>query len=395
MNYFAPIIANIFPYGSLMDKKGLEGNLSATIDSLKFANKKYRNSRDLLMAIESTGSEYDSLVAKEYSFNYLRSPEIKLESARSLLDDLLNSAKVTDESVTKVQENAKNALEELKIDLYSYAQSQFVEKLAGIGLTIGNEKSIQNISKKTISENIEKLQNNNVRLEVFSKEDYKISGDLEKLRDTKKEFVPSRKEDVVVFEEKDIPQAFLMYGFLTSGYEDFDPAVVAVCDSIIGSSECGLTFNRIREEKSAAYFATGNHSLSRSYGLNYIVAGIDVKNLDTVVNEIVKIRHELTTEQLDSKIFETSKNIEIGQLISISDSPASTATYYIQQLTSSYSLDKIVTIEQMCDRISRVKKEDVFNYYEKVFLNNSPMLYVLGNVKKEDASKYKRRLLDE
>lgn len=383
MKFFAPIIGKIFPYGSLMDPVKKEGLFHATVENFKYSNKFYSDPNKLLIALETLGANYDSIVTRDYSFMTLRYPQYNKVSAVQILNNLLHDSKPTFNSLKKVNGITLNQIEENKSQLSSYAFSQSIKYMLGLDLNIGSTESVKNIKIKDVKEGLELLKANYINFELESADNFTISfsKDLAEIDNTNY-IKPIRQEGNCFFEQKDIDQAFLIYSYFTKGADEYDIALSSVADVLIGSSECGLAFRRIREEKSAAYFASGSHSYSRIYGVNYVFAGINIDNAKVVVDEIRKIFEELTSGQLSDHILDTAKSIAKGRFLRAYDNPDTLAKFYIKQFTQRFDETDIPKLKSLLKKIDNIKANDIVDYYKNVTSSSQPFLYIIGNTDK-------------
>lgn len=383
MKFFAPIIGKIFPYGSLMDPVKKEGLFHATVENLKYSNTIYSDPNKLLIALESLGANYDSVVTRDYSFMTLRYPYYNNITAAKTLNNLLQNSNPKSAALKKVNEITFNQIEENKSQLSSYAFSQSIRYMLDLDLNIGSAKSVKNIKIKEVKEGLELLKANHINFELESADNFTICFSKDFVNIDKINYIkPIRQKRNYFFEQRDIDQAFLIYSYFTKGAEEYDIALSSVADVLIGSSECGLAFRRIREEKSAAYFASGSHSYSLIYGVNYIFAGINIDNAKIVVDEIRKIFEELTAGQLSTDIFDTAKSIAKGRFLRAYDNPDTLAKFYIKQFTQRFDETEIPRLESLLKKIDKIKVNDIVDYYKKITNSSKPFLYIIGNTDK-------------
>jgi predicted Zn-dependent peptidase len=389
MKYFAPILSFVVNKGSLFDLNNKTGMYSAALSNIKFSNRKFKSSRDILFNVESVGGSYSYEIGKEYAMGSIRIPILSVNEGKSLLEDLLKDSVVTDESLDKVKLDALNDINELNIDTFSYAKTRFAKELAGIEYSSGTTDSIKNIEKSDVENALEEIQKSSIFVKLEDPESPEVIG---KFNHDIKDIKLTKTSNLIHLEQKNIPQTHLFLGFLTKGGSEYTQEVVTVANETLGNFECGLALQRIREEKSAAYSVSVGHPLSRSYGIHYYYAGIAKENLEIVVKEIMTIIRELTAGQLKDEVFETSKNITIGRYKKTADNPEMALRFYVQQVVNN-SGGKIKTFSESISILEKVKKEDVLSYFLDLYKGTLPFLYAYGDTEKQNKDKLEDILL--
>jgi predicted Zn-dependent peptidase len=239
---------------------------------------------------------------------------------------------------------------------------------------------------------LEELSVNHAKVTLESYDNFKVNQLTDKFEIPELKTIPTRTSKTLVFEQKNIPQTHLFFGYATKGYCEFNNAVVTIASSMLSGLECGLAFQRIREEKSLAYAVWQNHVLSRSYGLHYFYAGVAEKNLYETIEVLIQIIHEMHDSQKHRSLFEIAKKVAIGKIKKTMDNPEYALRYYLREFSQDFEIGNTRTLSQYLKNVENTKFEEVVEYFEKVYKNNKPLVYAIGNIKNLDQAKFKSLL---
>jgi len=157
-----------------------------------------------------------------------------------------------------------------------------------------------------------------------------------------------------VTDRLDVTQGKLCIGFRNTNaiiHENYPAAVVYNC--IFGGSAVSKLFNNVREKLSLCYYV--GSSLDRLKEIMIVRSGVEFKNFRTAYDEIMYQQSLMEKGDFSDEEIEFAKKHLITAYESNLDSIAAMGEYYTMQIL----LKTDVSIEEMTEKISAVKREDI------------------------------------
>lgn len=179
-----------------------------------------------------------------------------------------------------------------------------------------------------------------------------------------------------VIEKFDVTQAKLCMGYKTGIAPDSDEYYkLMVANGILGGGAHSKLFNEVREKLSLCYYASSR--LSRYCGTMIISAGIEAKNKEKAVNEIITQvdllkQGKFTNEEFDATIKNITSSIRV-----LGDSIGYLCDYYLGNVITG----TLISPEEFAEKIESVTKEDVINIAQNFKLE---MIYFLTGKESEE-----------
>ncbi len=179
-----------------------------------------------------------------------------------------------------------------------------------------------------------------------------------------------------VVETFDVTQAKLCMGYKTNISPDSDEYYkLMVANGILGGGAHSKLFNEVREKLSLCYYASSR--LSRYSGTMIISAGIEAKNKDKAVNEILTQvsmlkQGEFTESEFDATVKNITSSIRV-----LGDSIGYLCDYYLGNVIT----DTMISPEEFAQKIESVTREDVINVAQNLELE---MIYFLTGKESEE-----------
>jgi predicted Zn-dependent peptidase len=180
-------------------------------------------------------------------------------------------------------------------------------------------------------------------------------------------------DKVKVIEEKmDITQGKLVMGYRTNvDFRDEDkyyPLVVGC--NVLGGGPHSKMFVNIREKESLCYYIYS--SVEKYKGILFVSSGIEVQNYEKTVELVKKQLESIKSGEISIDEIENSKSALINSMKSLSDSIGGMSDFYFAQGMSKTNS----TIEDMIQKIDKVKSEDIVKAFESIELDT---VYFLRN----------------
>ena len=227
--------------------------------------------------------------------------------------------------------------------LYEYYQSMLAEDYVDVFI-IGdiNPTEIKNIFKKYF------------KITTFKKEKKNI---------LVSELIPRKR--IKKYSEESIASGSQLTALCTlNNLTEFERKyVLLVYNEMLGGSSNSLLFDTVREKNSYAYYI---NSSSKAYdNILLIYAGIESNNSENVLKLIRKTLQNITKEEFENKILDSSKETLISSVLASTDSPTGIInTFYAQVLVNSDNF------EERIKKINSVTKEDIIKLSKKINIHS-------------------------
>ncbi|MGI6485039.1 MAG: EF-P 5-aminopentanol modification-associated protein YfmF [Tepidanaerobacteraceae bacterium] len=176
---------------------------------------------------------------------------------------------------------------------------------------------------------------------------------------------PDKIDKPKIVEEKiDISQGKLSMGYRTNiRYGDEDYYALMVYNGILGGGTHSKLFQNVREKESLAYYAFSK--LEKTKGLMLVSCGIDFNNYEKAVEIIQKQFEDIKKGKISDYEFDsTVKNIT-NTLKEAGDSPSKIISLYLDGIINGI----YESSDEMISKIQKVKKDDIVNIAEKIWLD--------------------------
>lgn len=205
-----------------------------------------------------------------------------------------------------------------------------------------------------------------------------FAGSIENRRPAELSTVFITKADNVRYftEDMDVKQSKLVMG-LRSGMADSNDSYYAfrVMTDIFGGGPYSRLFLNVREKLSLCYYCGAR--LVRDKGIIFIQSGIEEKNYEKAMNEILRQLDIMKKGEFTDEDFNSSKAALSDAFRGVGDSPSSVCFFYGSQAFD----DEIVSGTRFAEKISAVTREQVIDCANRVSLDS---VYLLKGESGED-----------
>ena len=166
----------------------------------------------------------------------------------------------------------------------------------------------------------------------------------------------------VVEEKLDTTQSILAYGLRLKDITMEDFYVLNVYNAILGGTPSSKLFQNFRERESLAYTVRSRYY--RYKDMIIIYAGIEKENYEKAKEVLEKQITDIKLGDISDEEFNASKQSIISDLKEWNDSKIALSKMYISNMFATKT--NTVTLDEMIERVNKVKKEDVINIAKKV-----------------------------
>ena len=372
--------------GSRYDKPEKEG-LAHFYEHLVFrGTKKYPTKKELALTVDKIGAEYNGATAQEYTFYYVKSAAVYLQSALEIVSQLLVEPLLAEESLDVEK---KIILEELHMyeDVPQYKAEMEIMKLLyprhPLGKTgVGSPRTIERIRREDFLYFQQNFYTADKTVLVvagnFPKEEVKKMAEnyFAKMKTGEpREFLPVLPIGRVAKKRirRKTDQVHLSLGGRAFSYFSRERFPQTLLNIILGQGMSSRLFQRIREEAGLAYSVKSEAEALADTGVFLISAGLNRQKAEKGVKEI---RKELKNiKSISQEELAKAKNYFQGQLaLSLEDS-LTQALFYGKEILLE---GKIVEPEKIIEKIKKVKLAEVVEVGEKIFTANNIGEMIVG-----------------
>lgn len=388
----ASVTIMVFAGAGSRYEKPSERGISHFLEHMFFkGGKTYKNTKEVSMAIDAVGGEFNAFTGKEYAGYYVKVASEHLELGCDVLGDMLTHASFPQEEIEK-ERGVIIEEDRMYQDTPMYrAGWDFEELLYGdhpLGWdTIGTHKVINSVQQKDFTDYKELLYTPDNLVIAFAG---KIS-DEQALRlaeqyfgsisgSKKRTFPPLTVygPDKVFLRTKKTEQSHLVLG--APGVSSQDPMHFAqkALAVILGGNMSSRMFLNIREAKGMCYYINTDVDSYMDAGSIATSAGIDQSRLEEAVRLIIAEYDALTGDGVSEEEVDRAKSFMRGKIIlSLEDSEELAHFYGKQQLM----YPKVRDVNAYLKEIDAVTKADVDTLARKLLSHENLRLTVIGNTK--------------
>lgn len=376
--------------GAKYEHEGEHG-ISHLLEHMLFKGTETRTARQISEVIDNIGGNINAFTSKEITSYYVTVIDKHVDTAIDVLSDIfINSTFISEEL-----EKEKNVVIE-EIRMYEDVPEEQIHDinsesvLKGGGTensVLGTEKSVKGISReKLVAYYKERYTVDNTIIAVAGNFDTEKVLEVleEKFGILERKLIPreyNNKFYLNSFEKnikKDTNQIHLCVNTKGISYLDDRRYVISVISNVLGGSMSSRLFQEIREDRGLAYSVYSYLSPYEEGGMFTIYAGTTKENYHEVIDIIKREFNNIKNEGIFSEELEKAKN----QILSSFVLGMETSKSRMSRIGNSYlSYGRVVSIEEITEKIEKITLEDVKKLAEEILDNSYHSVTVLGDVK--------------
>ncbi|OGC22983.1 hypothetical protein A2291_00835 [candidate division WOR-1 bacterium RIFOXYB2_FULL_42_35] len=367
-----------------------EGGISHFIEHMNFKGTKQRSAFEIAHALDSVGGKMNAYTSKELTMYYAVVLDKHIDTAIDVLSDtLLNS--VYDPKEMELEKGV--VLEEIK--MYEDSPDELVHDLFAekilhghpLGKPIlGSNESVKSLSRETIREYLDRWyvpENTIVSLAGAIPKDTakRLEESLGNWQGKHQPHVPDAMDfkGSLNLKKKKIEQVHLCLGVKGVSQVDEDRYPYAILDNILGGSMSSRLFQEIREKRGLAYSIFSTSSPYKKFGVAYVYAGISPKNLQQVVDLILKEFTGMKKNGVTKEELNRAREYLKGSLVLGLESTSARMSWLAK---SQYYYGKTMTIDEIFAKVDKVTHDDIVRMANKFFRDEYLTLAVIGDMDK-------------
>lgn len=365
-----------------------EAGLSHYIEHMMFKGTKKRTAYEIAHALDAIGGKMNAYTSKETTVYYA----VVLDKHIDIQIDVLSDMILDSLFDTKEMEIEKGViLEEIK--MYEDTPDElihdyFAERiLHGHPLgqpTIGHADSVKAMRRENIIDYVNRFYSpHNMVISLAGAIPSNVVDLLkpywEKFEGKKivhKQPHPEIKGSISL-KKKKTEQTHLCLGTKGPSQLDEDRFAFAILDNIMGGSMSSHLFQEVREKRGLAYAIYSTSSPFRDLGIAYTYAGISKENLEQVVDLILQEFGRMKKDGLTAAEIERAKEYMKGTTVLGLESTAARMSYIMR---SEFYYDRVITIDEVFDKIDKVTNDDIIRLANQYFRDEFLTLAVIGDM---------------
>jgi predicted Zn-dependent peptidase len=358
--------------------------------------------RDIGMAIDGIGGEFNAFTGKEYTGYYVRCASEHQGIALDVLTDMLRYSKFESDEI----EREKGVIIE-EMNMYfdtprDYIGGVYDQVLYGdqpLGWDIvGRKETVRAATRETFLDYIGRWYkpsrmvvgiagrlDDNTRSEVE-----RLLGDLAAAETPPRpplQPLPNGSGPHARLHTKPSDQAHLAIGVPSRPLDHPDRYVLQVLATVLGGGMSSRLFTEVRERRGLAYyvFAT-NHSYTDAGSL-HSQAGVDINRIDEAVTTILDELKRIVDEEVPADELEKAKNFAKGRFVLQLENPQGLILFGLRREVLE---GRAVEPDQVLAAIDAVTAGDVQRVAREVLGSNALRLALIGPF--EDAERFEKLL---
>jgi predicted Zn-dependent peptidase len=373
-----------------------ERGISHFLEHMFFkGGKKYTNTKEVSMAIDGVGGDFNAFTGKEYAGYYVKVAKEHVELACDVLSDMLLHASFPQEEIEK-ERGVILEEERMYQDTPIYrAGWDFEELILGdhpLGWdTIGKEKVILSLNQADFQSHKDRLYTPDNSVITFAgniddDQAVKLSSDYfgELTGSKSREYEPfsSYGSKKVLLRSKKTEQSHLVLGVPSVSSQSEEHYAHKLLSIILGGNMSSRMFLNIREAKGLCYYISTETDSYMDAGSLSTRAGVDQSRLHEAIS-LIKEQYLICADKgVDEDELKRAKDYIKGKLtLSMEDSEEQTHFYGKQHLLYPETLG----IKEYLSKFDAVRKEQVDALARRILTPDQFRLAIIGPEKDEDA----------
>lgn len=385
--YVQSISIGIWVIAGSRDESPHNRGISHFIEHMMFKGTEKRTAAQIADEFDSIGGQVNAFTDKEFTCYYCRTLSEHLPTALEILSDMfLNSIfdpkemelekRVVLEEIKRQQDSPDDRIHDILV------QKIWKNHLLG-NTIIGETETVKNIKQSDIRSYLgEKYRADSIIISIAGNVNHeevvesinKYLGSI----DGKKTPIKMEAPDFSYQSEniyKDTEQVHFCIGSPGFSQLDDNRYPMLVIDCTVGGGMSSRLFQEVREKRGLAY-AIGSYTLSyREGGYYSVFGGTSMSNIEEIKAIVNKEFNSILKENITEKEMQRSKNQLRGTMLLSLESMSSRM---IRNAKSEIFHNKIITIDEVVDKLSAVTHDDIDRVAHTIWDNTELPLIAIG-----------------
>ncbi len=374
--------------GSGNELDGEEG-LTHFIEHMAFKGTPKRSAFEIAEALDEVGGRFNAYTSKEQTMYYAIVLDKHLNVAADVLSDIFLNPLLKPEDI----DLEKGVILE-EINMYEDTPDELIHDLFAETIlhghplgkqTIGTKESVSSFKKESFKKYRDRLYRpDNVIVSAAGNMEHQQVidlimphfKDLKGRVDRKPQTEPVISGEIKVRNKK-TEQVHLCLGVKGPAQTDEDRYAFNLMETIMGGSMSSRLFQEVREKRGLAYAVYATESPFRDFGIFYVYAGTEKKNLTQVIELILAEFSKMKKQGLTDRELNRAKEHLKGAMVLGLESTASRMSYIAK---SEFYYDRVISIDEIFEKVDRVTNDDVIKLACKYLKNDYLTLTIIGDL---------------
>ena len=358
--------------------------------------------RDIGMAIDGIGGEFNAFTGKEYTGYYVRCASEHQGIALDVLTDMLRHSKFEAEEI----EREKGVIIE-EMNMYFdtprdyiggvYDSLMYGDQPVGWDI-IGRKETVRAATRDTFLDYIDRWYKPSRtvvgiagRLDAGTHvEVARLLGDLEAAETPPKpalQPLPNGQGPHVRVFTKASDQAHLVLGVPSKPLDHPDRYILQILATVLGGGMSSRLFTEVRERRGLAYYVYAINHAYTDVGSLHSQAGVDINRIDEAVTTIVDELKRIVDEEVPADELEKAKNFAKGRFVLQLENPQGLILFGLRREVLEGAA---IEPDQVLAAIDAVTAADVQRVAQEVVGSNALRLALIGPF--DDAERFEKLL---
>lgn len=379
--------------------------ISHFIEHLLFKGSKNRSGKQIKETIEGVGGSLNAFTAEEFTCYLVKIVEKYFKLSLEVLSDMLLNPLFKEEDIEKER---LVILEEIR--MYLDLPMQYVHQLLSellwpnqpLGRNLaGTPETVANIKRENIIAYHQQfyhpgqivvavagpIKHNIIEKEVspiFSKVKAKTAADFLPAREKQ-----NKPQSNLFFKKTE--QSHISLGFHALSRKHPDQYGLSLLHIILGANMSSRLFQEVREKRGLAYEIGSAFRRYQDTGIFAVNAGVDNRKVSEAIKVILEEIKKVKINLVAKKEFIRAKEFYMGQLkIALED----TMDHMLWVGEHELNLNRILKVEEVIQKIKKVKIEDLKRIAQEIFKNSNLNLALIGPIEDKNKSEIEQTLND-
>ncbi len=390
MPYVRSIAFGIWVKNGSRNEDAEKSGISHFIEHMLFKGTTNRSAKDIADQMDAIGGQLNAYTSKEYTCYYARTLDSHFDISLDILSDMFFNSKFEEQEIKK---ESTVILEE--INMYEDTPEELVHDILQYNIwgndmlgasILGTKETVSSFDRDTFIKYYDKHYHpkntvvalaGNFDIDVIVEKIEKHFGNFERKSEAVNAVFNTIYKPTIAVKPKEIEQVHLAMGFPSIKIGSEQSYSLAVLNTIFGGGMSSRLFQKIREEHGLAYAVYSYNSSYTDTGLFTIYAALNSQCIEQLINLLMQEIKLFETDKItDEQLKNTKEQLKSNYILSLESS----ASIMNSIGKSQTMLKKIVSPDELIEKIDSVTLESVYELSRKIFDFEKISLAAVGNV---------------
>lgn len=367
-----------------------EAGLSHFIEHMMFKGTEKRpDTLTISEELDSIGGEFNAFTGKDKTCYYAKVDARHFEKALDVVSDMYLNSKLEKE---EIEREKGTIIQEISMyeDMPMRTIGDEFEKLLYRDSTLGREiagskKTVAAFARKDFVKYMDKfyVASDTVVCVAGKMNEEKVIAKVKEyfngMRDGKKpvfkKVKEAQKKPELSIKYKKTDQTQFIVGTRAYHQNHPDRFALGLLATILGANMSSRLFIEVRERRGLAYYVRTSADMYQDCGYIATQAGVEHKNLKPALKTILEQYAKIASEKVEEKELQKAKDYIKGKSVMGFEASDEVSMFFIEQEVGK---DKIMTLEDIFEKIDAVTAEDILRVAKDVFQDSKLNLAIIG-----------------